>query len=260
MACRKTNRREVKRFVPAVALLIGIACPTGSFSASPKDSHPRDNLYSTHADWMMDHDKVSTSPDGRWNVRTRFIEGPGDGEDDEHVMLDVFKGSDRVMTKSIGPGVQTELLWAPDSHRFAITSSWGGASGSYYVLIFERTGESWRGRVRVQPFWKAYGYPHRCDVPERPNVGAILWVNSRRLVVAAETVAHSICDSMGTFKAYEYDAVSNRIVATYDQITAKRQFGPDLGAELRNADDGCIIDPRTCFIPNLHPGLKPKAR
>jgi hypothetical protein len=58
-------------------------------------------------------------------------------------------------------------------------------------------------------------------------VGGIGWLrNGRRILVAAEIVNHSVCDSPGTFAAYEVDVETLQITARYSQLEAKRRFAP----------------------------------
>jgi hypothetical protein len=88
----------------------------------------------------------------------------------------------------------------------------------------------------------------RCDYPEAPNVAGIAWLPNGNLLVAAEIVHHSNCDSYGTFAAYEMNAADARILREYDQIEAKRRFGPLLGWEIADAPDRCIVRPTACRV------------
>ena len=102
----------------------------------------------------------------------------------------------------------------------------------------------------------AFGHPVKCGWPEVPNVVAIKWLDgSRMLLVAAEILPHSNCDSMGTFRGFVVDVENQRIVKSYDQITVKRLYGSDLGQELRDSDDSCIRRPQSCFVSTNHPEL-----
>ena len=92
--------------------------------------------------------------------------------------------------------------------------------------------------------------------PEAPNVAAITWRSNRRLIVAAEIINHSNCDSSGTFSAYEVDVVTGQVERTYEQLDAKRRWHAALGTELLAAPDECVRSPRACFVAANHPELR----
>jgi hypothetical protein len=159
---------------------------------------------------------------------------------------------------NIGSHVDPEVMWAPDSKAFAETYSDGGAVGTFHVLVYF-VGE---GGLRIieptKATTRAYlSQPRACHYAEDPNVGAIAWIgDSDRLLVAAETLPHSNCDGMGTFRAYELRLPQGQIVKAYDQLEAKKRFWERMGEELRGADDECIRMPNSCEIPGLHAGTR----
>jgi hypothetical protein len=190
------------------------------------------------------------SPDGATTVSVRFVERKGEPA----VTLQVAGriGSGHV---GIGPGVGSELLWAPDSRAFAVTTSDQGANGHFRTVVFARGAKGLRVRDLSPLIVRAFGHPVKCGWPEEPNVAALKWLaGSSRLIVVGEIVAHSNCDSFGTFRAYEVDWRSMRIVRNYDQLAAKKLFGTAMGIELRNAPDRCVRRPRSWVSIN-HPGL-----
>jgi hypothetical protein len=185
------------------------------------------------------------SPDGKSHVLAH-------NDPDKGVVLEVGGriGSHDV---DLGAGVGSELLWSPNSEAFAVTTSDDGANGHYRtIVVISHPG----GAITkdLSPLVEAvFGHPVRCGWPEDPNVGAVHWVDSAKLVVAAEIVAHSNCDSFGTFRAYEIDLERMRVTRSFDQIAAKHIFGPALGLELRNAPDECVRSPRRCWVSTNHP-------
>lgn len=56
---------------------------------------------------------------------------------------------------------------------------------------------------------------------------------------------------MGSFRAFEIELPFGKIDFRYSQLTAKKLFRSDIGAELRAADDTCIIKPQECVPPGL---------
>src|SRR5579862_1723275 len=179
------------------------------------------------------------SPDRLSTVRARTV-ARVDPNDDQHVVLDL-SGETGSLHVDIGPGVGSEILWAPDSKALFVTTSDGGRNGLYRVLVI---GE-FQGRLEARDLtgivYKAFGHPVKCDVPEPPNVGGIAWVGqAHHVLIAAEIVNHSICDSSGTFKGYDVDPASMQIVQRYGQLEVKRRFGAQLGFELADANDECV--------------------
>jgi hypothetical protein len=158
---------------------------------------------------------------------------------------------------AIGPGVGSELLWSPDSKAFAITTSDVGRNGPFRVLVVSNEARGLTVTDISPLIVRTFGQPTRCVWPERPNVSAITWTkDSERLVVAAEIVRHSNCDSYGTFRAYEVDWRKKQILRSFGQIEAKRVFARSIGSELKAANDECIRRPRRCWVRSNHPEIQ----
>jgi hypothetical protein len=151
------------------------------------------------------------------------------------------------------PAVGIEVRWAPDSQAFFVTTSNAGRNGWYGTSVFFVTGETVSSLDVSPTILNAFGHPVLCGWAEDPNVVGIRWSgDSKRLVVAAEIVHHSVCDSFGTFHAYEISLPDGRILKSWNQIAAKRLFRKDLGWELRDAPDSCIKNPRSCWVVDNH--------
>lgn len=148
-----------------------------------------------------------------------------------------------------------DVAWSPDSRAFFATYTMGGAVGGFVTQVFfvRATGLDVIEPTRavVKDF---LSHPRACFAPEGPNVGAIEWIrDSSEILVATETLPHSNCDNMGTFRAYIIHLPDGDILKSYGQIEAKKLFWKHMGSELRNADDECILKPGSCYIPQLHP-------
>jgi hypothetical protein len=189
-----------------------------------------------------------TSPDGRSRVVVQY--------DDDRGMMIRTEGAIGKLSFSTDAFVASELTWAPDSMAFFITGSDGGAVGDYHLLVVDRFGGHLAMKEATKAIHAAFGHPVKCDVPEAPNVGGIKWLPGHHVLVAAEVLPHSVCDGMGTFKAYELDPATMTVGRAYGQLEAKKLFGPDLGQELTAADDGCVKQPTSCYVSTNHPELK----
>jgi len=194
-----------------------------------------------------------TAPNGKVSVHLGSIIKQGE----LHLFLNFHLGG-REWGFDVGRAISAELLWSPDSKALAATISDTSPNGIYHLLIFQVGPRTVRKLDATRPVREAFGHPVVCAYPEPPNVAAVSWLNgSRRLLVAAQIVDHSVCDSFGTFKLYELDVPGLAVGKTYDQLQAKRLFGAQLGSFLQHARDVCVTDPKECQVPANH---KPSAK
>ena len=192
------------------------------------------------------HTIVVTSPDGKKSVTASYA------EKQEAVLLEVRAPSFHA-TVNIGPGVQSAVKWSPDSKAFFVTTSDQGAEGWYHTVVYSVEEDSITEVDPTPLVLAAFGHPVKCGWFEDPNVGAITWLSSsERILIAAEVMGHSNCDSFGTFKAYEVALPELKIVKAYGQIEAKKLFRSSLGWEIKNAPDNCIRDPKSCWVTANH--------
>ena len=175
----------------------------------------------------------SSPANGRSQLRAHWIQGESSREE-EPVLLDLSGAIGRHHMRLV-PGVGTEILWSPRGDALLVTTSGGGLNGIYDLILVDRFHRTPRERNLSAAVRERFGHPVRCDYPEPPNVAAIAWLPNGNILAAAEIVHHSVCDSYGTFAAYEIDPTDLRIVRGYDQTEAKRRFGPLLGWELAEA-------------------------
>ena len=205
-------------------------------------------------------DGSSSSPDGKNVVSMRLLDASPDSE--MFPAADVVVRTPTATLKSrIRSGLGAQVLWSEDSKAFAITGSAEGGNGQFRTDVFYIR----PGRLSPVPLTllieRAFGHPVKCSWPEPPNVAAIKWLDtSRKLLVAAEIIGHTNCDSMGTFRGFVVDIASARVVRNYTQIEVKRLFGPDLAPGLRDANDKCILEPPSCYVSTNHLELKRSPR
>lgn len=187
------------------------------------------------------------SPDGKKTVLASF-DKKTDG-----VTLMVSTGSAHFKINIEG-GVGSEIEWSPDSRAFFLSWSSEGQSGEFHTLVYYLA-DSGLKKIDLGPLVNhAFGRPPICQRgPSPANVAAIAWLEgSSSILVAAEVPPLSICDSYGTFKAFEVSIPKMTVIRAYDQLDAKKKFWPDLGPRLREARDGCITDPKSCEAPDNH--------
>jgi hypothetical protein len=224
--------------------------------ASGQQSKPAQGFYARSATPIWEKIAGSSvpmkisSPDGRSLVIARYSE---DRSGDSRVRLRV-RGAVGMLTVDLGAGVGSELSWAPDSKGFFVTTSDGGANGPYRVILVENfSGKLTKNDVSGLVI-KTFGHPVFCPEPEPPNVGGIGWLRKgSSVLVAAEIVNHSVCDSPGTFAVYEINVETVQMVRRYGQLEAKHRFASLLGQELKAAPDKCILSPASCYVATNHP-------
>lgn len=189
------------------------------------------------------------SPDGTAHlVAERYEQG-----EDSGVQLALQRQTKTVWSEKFTPAVGIEMGWSPDSRAFFVTSSLGGRNGGYVLAVYLVNDETVTKTDVTRTIYAAFGHPVKCGWQENPNVAAVRWgADSRTLIVAAEVVNHSNCDSYGTFRTYQLSLPKARIIRTYGQIEAKRLFSDDLGWELKDAPDECIKEPASCWVETNH--------
>jgi hypothetical protein len=173
------------------------------------------------------------SPDGKYELAIEKLRD--DKDSDGYVFYRVTVGEKHFSVRL--SGWRTEVLWSPDSKAFSVNQTEGGGGIGQHAYIFY-VEENGLRRVDVSPpVEKAFGSPVKCEVPVPPNTTIIQWLDTKRILVAAEVVPVSICECRGTFKTYELSLPNLGILHVYGQAESKTLFGDALGCELRNADD-----------------------
>jgi len=233
----------------AGALQSCLVLPSATQTQSKHEFFARRSVNLWQRFYQHGRDLTVLSPD---SVKTIVAKRKKDGEMEVYILV---KG-EKIPT-DIGSQVNCEVAWAPDSKAFSVTYSDGGLVGTYYTDIYNLEGSVLRKvgvRAEVEKDYWNWIKHITCTWPDGPNVVVIKWLeNSRRLLVAAQIPTHTVCDSFGTFKAYELLLPEGKIMKRHVQIETKRLFWNDLGFELRGANDECIRNPKSCEVPRVHP-------
>lgn len=230
-----------------VKAVLAIAVFAGTLFGQAKPGY-----YSSDAVLLENWKGTAVSPDRMKRVSVKWLDEKQEGFP---TSVTIQYGRRSFATR-IEFGLNTEILWSPDSTRFAVSGSSGGANGPYQIAVLTLSPQGLRKQSLTQLIYDNYG-PVNCGpgFQEAPNLAAIRWLTPHRIVIAAEIVNHSVCDSHGTFKAYEIDLRRMKILKIHNQISAKKKFGSSLGKGLRNAPDECIRKPESCYVQWNHPEL-----
>ena len=200
---------------------------------------PSEPLYARSA--LSVHDNKLhqlASPDGLKHIETSVKRVPTD-PNGQQVQIKVAVAGKSFEADLSGWGA--EIAWSPDSKAFFVTQTEGGGGIGIraYVFYVESTGLSKLDVSHIVE--ERSGYPASCGGDLAPNVAAVAWLGSHRLLMVAESVPVApLCRCPGAFKAYELELPGNKIVNMFTQSEAKRKFRNLLGCELRAADDKCV--------------------
>ena len=233
------------RLASASAVILSLLC--SAFSQGTGQEQP---YFCSQAIYIY-LGKTAPSPDGKDTVSLRVL----DENAEDFPSLVVVVTPQRRLTSKINFGLNAQVLWNADSSGFAVTGSSEGANGRYHTSAFLLR----KGQLVQVPLTRiienAFGHPMKCGWPELPNVAAVRWLDSRRLLLAAEIINHSNCDCFGTFKGYVVDVLNQSVVRAYDQLQVKERFHADLGPWLMDANDDWARNPKSCYVAANHPEL-----
>ena len=243
-----TNRTIFRTLVAALAAVLSLAV----VGLCQSDRPSRSDMPSFSAKATSIYEKKAvTSPDGKKRTSLTMVEA--DSNTTMHPAKVTMSTGRAHLSAGTDFGLDAEILWSPDSLAFSVTGSREGANGQYGTDVFLIHRDVLVKVELTRLLEEAFGHPVKCWWPEPPNVVAVRWlVASKKILVAAQIIHHSNCDSFGTFRTYEVDLAGPRIVAALDQLESKRLYGDDLGTELLDADDKCVRDPKSCWVNANH--------
>lgn len=193
-------------------------------------------LYAKHA--TIESGTIK-SPDGS---KMLLVKSLYDEKQDQYVSM-ILRDGKSTYAARLG-GWTFEILWSPDSSRFAVNQTVGGGGIGQEAYVFSlRAGRLRRIDVSA-PVEKAFGSPVKCEVPVPPNTAIIKWLDADTVLVVAEVIPVSICKCSGSFRSYEVSLADLSIKRSYSQAQTKKLFSDSLGCELRNPQSACAIGER----------------
>jgi len=191
------------------------------------------------------------APDGLKFVTANLIDDPEEGEIQQIV---VTVGGRAFPLQAKGRGA--EILWSPDSRWLAVTYTYCCSGFSPYLNVYEVSESGVRDLNVKHALSRGFETGIRCDgglpASQWALTAAVKWLDSSHLLAAVQVPNVSVCDSMGVFELREIAVPDLSILETYDQLKAKRLFRNDLGGNLLDANDGCVQDPKSCWVAVHH--------
>lgn len=232
-----TNLISLSRLaiVPLVAIQsfgLGMAADDTSNSGACRNLP----LYARHG--IENRGKIR-SPDRTKTLVLRFHD---DDKSIGYISLVLREGQSTLATRL--DGFRSEILWSPDSSRFAVNQTTGGGGFGQKTYVFSVQSGRLRKIDVSLPVEKAFGSPVKCELPIPPNTAIIKWLDSNTVLVVAEVVPVSICKCSGSFRSYEVSLTDLGIKRSYSQAETNRLFFDSLGCELRNPQSTCAIGER----------------
>jgi len=131
----------------------------------------------------------------------------------------------------------SEILWSPDERTFALTQSDGGWVGTWNLSIGQISDEGTLSflneidKVILADFKKRI-LPKDC-ADEYPNVAAVAWVDSNKLLLVGEVPPHSSCSKMSAIFGYVVEIPSEKILNRIDENTLSNEWKAWLGPRLK---------------------------
>jgi hypothetical protein len=211
-------------------------------------------LSSVHSMVIPEHERYTkriVAPDGRAFVTAELLDDPEEG-DIQRIRVTVAKHTSTLRTKGRG----AEILWSPDSRWLAVTYTYCCSGFSPYLRVYEVSDSGVRDLNVEHALTTGFAKGIRCDkgthVQQWALTAAVKWLDSSHLLAAVQVPNVSVCDSMGVFELREMSVPDLSVIRTYGQLEAKQLFGNDLGGNLHDAKDGCVLDPKSCWIAFHH--------
>jgi hypothetical protein len=190
-------------------------------------------LYAKHA--TIETGRIK-SPDGS---KTLLVKSLYDEKRDQYVSMILHDGKSTYVARLAGWA--PEILWSPDSSRFAVNQTVGGGGIGQEAYVFSVIAGRLRRIDVFRPLEKAFGSPVKCEVPVPPNTAIIKWLDANMVLVIAEVVPVSICKCSGSFRSYVVSLTDLSIKRSYSQAETTRFFSDSLGCELQNPQSACVI-------------------
>lgn len=212
---------EISRLLISLAVAVnGLSVAAeGPFNAALPGAWARDGKYlwpgpTAIADFPLAGRNITvTSPDSSMTLTVRDSEMTVSGPS--------------VPARKYGIDSLSEILWAPDSKAFAVTSSEGGWVGTWSVTVYWKSGRTTDpSKAALQRFRREFP---KCP-DEYPNVAAVGWTQgSRNLRVLVEMPCHSSCKQMCKFRGYVVDSTDGHVVERLSEDAVKHRWRKFLG-------------------------------
>jgi len=122
-----------------------------------------------------------------------------------------------------------DILWSPDSLHVALSIYGGGTVGGHRLFIVDAAGK----RDISEPILARFNAPKNCDLRESASIGAVKWLSSTRLLVAARQSHLEVCAERDRTALYEFDLVGAKIVRSFTLNEARREFPGAMGDVVR---------------------------
>jgi hypothetical protein len=135
-------------------------------------------------------------------------------------------------SRDIGVSVNlTEILWAPNSRKFAATESDGGLVGTWhlFVITIDRGNRLSHRDLSEVIQGETMEFAKCFEGPESRNVGAAAWLNRNELLVIAEVPPHSSCTNMGAITGFRVSAISGKVLERLPEKKLRKRYGKSLG-------------------------------
>lgn len=140
-------------------------------------------------------------------------------------------GRKYLLSEVVSTAWLTEVIWSPDSRRFIVNTSDGGAIGTWDSLLYsiKDNGPPSLTTIRDVLGTVASAFPD-CETPEIANIGTVDWLDDPgELLVVIESPPHSSCRNMGDMKGIRVSISSGTVLDQIPDPILRRDWMLSLG-------------------------------
>jgi hypothetical protein len=124
----------------------------------------------------------------------------------------------------------SEIVWSPDSLSFALTSSDGGANGTWEVGMFLLQNSRFRYSDVSREAVDLYQKEFPCTSPQEPNVGAVKFVKeSKQLLLVVDPPLTSSCGDQVAIRGFVVTVPDGKVVKEIAGQDLRDDWGEALG-------------------------------
>ena len=132
-----------------------------------------------------------------------------------------------------------EVLWSPDSQRFALNVSDGGVVGGWFAKVYwiDESGGVNQIDIGSEVLRLANSLP-RCEEREDANIGVVAWLDGgKELLLVAEVPPHSSCRNMGALQGFRVSATTGVVVEHISERQLRQKWNATLGCRFSSDDE-----------------------
>jgi hypothetical protein len=132
-----------------------------------------------------------------------------------------------------------EVLWSPDSRRFAFNVSDGGIVGSWLTGAYSLSESGGVSKIKIEnEITKLANALPQCEEQEDANIGIVSWLaGGEELLLVAEVPPHSSCRNMGALQGFRVSVATGKIIEQISEKSLRLQWRVALGCRFSGSSE-----------------------